>query len=95
LFANVFKSVDISAKWTQHSWILKNTAAAIPLVHAWNGIYASHSSSVPRLYTYDFERLYTNIPSDDMHAKIMQLIGKVFASHPHAAGIKVWEEAHL
>jgi len=26
----VFQSVGIDAKWTQHSWILKNTAAAIP-----------------------------------------------------------------
>jgi len=85
LFAAVFQSVGIDAKWTQHSWILRNTAAAIPLINAWNAIYASHSASLPRLYTYDFERLYTNIPSGDMHAKIMQLIGKVFASHPQHA----------
>ena len=90
LFVAVFQSVGIDAKWTQHSWILKNTAAAIPLIHAWNAIYASHSASRPRLHTYDFERLYTNIPSGDMHAKIMQLVGKVFAQH---AGIKVWDEA--
>ena len=90
LFAAVFQSVGIDAKWTQHSWILKNTAAAIPLTHAWNAIYASHSASRPRLHTYDFERLYTNIPSGDMHAKMMQLIGKVFAQH---AGIKVWDKA--
>ena len=93
LFANVFQSVDISAKWTQHSWILKNTAAAIPLIHAWNGIYLSHTATCPRLYTFDFERLYTNIPSGDMHSKIMQLIGKVFADHPGHAGIKFWEQA--
>ncbi len=49
--------------------------------------------SLPTLYTYDFERLYTNIPSGDMHAKIMQLIGKVFASDSQHAGIKVWDEA--
>ena len=90
LFVAVFQSVGIDAKWTQHSWILKNTAAAIPLIHAWNAIYASHSASRPRLHTYDFERLYTNIPSGDMHAKIMQLVGKVFAQH---AGIKVWDKA--
>ena len=47
----------------------------------------------PRLYTFDFERLYTNIPSGDMHSKIMQLIGKVFADHPGHAGIKIWEQA--
>ena len=46
-----------------------------------------------QLYRYDFERLYTNIPSGDMHAKIMQLVGKVFASHSQHAGIKVWGEA--
>ncbi len=89
----VFQSVGIDAKWTQHSWILKNTAAAIPLINAWNAIYASHSASHPRLYTYDFERLYTNIPSGDVHAKIVQLVGKVFASHSQRAGIKVWDEA--
>ncbi len=93
LFASVFQAVGIDAKWTQHSWILKNTAAAIPLTNAWNAIYASHSASLPILYTYDFERLYTNIPSGDMHAKIMQLIGKVFASDSQHAGIKVWDEA--
>ena len=93
LFANVFQSAGIDAKWTQHSWILKNTAAAIPLINAWNAIYASHSASYPMLYTYDFERLYTNIPSSDMHAKIMHLIGKVYASDSQHAGINapaVW-----
>ena len=93
LFADVFQSVGIDAKWTQHSWILKNTAAAIPLINAWNSIYASHSAPLPRLYTYDFERLYSNIPSGDMHAKIMQVVGKIFASHSQHAGIKVWEAA--
>ncbi len=93
LFAAAFQSVGINAKWTQHSWILRNTAAAIPLINAWNAIYASHSASLCRLYTYDFERLYTNIPSGDLHAKIMQLIGKVFTSHPQHAGIKIWDEA--
>ncbi|DBA89366.1 TPA: hypothetical protein ACH3X1_016227 [Trebouxia sp. C0004] len=93
LFAAVFQSVGVDAKWTQHSWVLKNTAAAIPLMNAWNSIYASHSASHPRLYTYDFERLYTNIPSGDMHTKILQLVGKIFASHLQHAGIKVWDEA--
>jgi len=58
LLAAVFQSVGIDAKWTQHSWILKNTAAVIPLINARNFVYASHSTSLPRLYTYDFERLY-------------------------------------
>ena len=49
LFAAEFQSVNIDAKWTQHSWILKNTAAAIPLTNAWNAIYASHSASHPKL----------------------------------------------
>ena len=93
LFADVSQSVGIDAKWTQHSWILKNTAAAIPMINAWNSIYASHSASLPRLYTYDFERLYTNIPSGDMHAKIMQVVSKIFASHSQHAGIKVWDAA--
>ena len=93
LFAAVFQSVGIDANWTQHSWILKNSAAAILFINAWNAIYASHSASYPRLCTYDFKRLYTNIPSGGMHAKIMQLIGKVFAHHPQHAGIAVWDEA--
>ncbi len=43
--------------------------------------------------TLDFERLFTNIPTGDMHSKIMQLIGEVFADHPGHAGLKVWEQA--
>ena len=33
LFADVLCSVGITAKWTQRSWILRNTAAAMPLIH--------------------------------------------------------------
>ena len=93
LFAAVLQSVDITAKWTQRSRILQNTAAAIPLINAWNSIYASHATSNPRLSTYGFQRLYSNIPSGDMHSKIMQLIGQIFANHPSHTGIRMWEQA--
>ena len=48
LFASVFQSVGIDAKWTQHSWILKNTAAAIPLIM--HGMPSMHDIQPHTLY---------------------------------------------
>ena len=92
LFAEVLRSVDITAEWTQRSWILKNTTAAMPLIHAWNSIFSATSPAQPMLHTYDFKRLYTNIDTADMKAQIMRRIGKIFAAHPGHAGIKVWQK---
>ena len=93
LFADVLRSVGITAEWTQRSWILKNTTAAMPLIHAWNSIFSATSTAQPMLHTYDFKRLHTNIDTADMKAQIMRLIGKIFAAHPSHAGIKVWQKA--
>ena len=92
-FAAVLQSVGITAKGAQRSWILKNTEAAIPLVHAWNSIYSEQSPSQPLLHAYDFKCLYTNIDTDDMKTQNMRLIGKVFAAHSGHVGIKVWQKA--
>ena len=93
LFADVLRSVGITAEWTQRSWILKNTTAAMPLIHAWNSIFSATSTAQPMLHTYDFKRFYTNIDTADMKAQIMRLIRKIFAAHPGHAGITVWQKA--
>lgn len=38
LFAAVMRQAGIYAEWTHRSWILKNSAEVIPLIHAWNQI---------------------------------------------------------
>ena len=94
LFAKVMKDTGIAAFWTHRSWILKNTAEVIPLIQAWNQIYAAtsaSSTSPPYLQTFDFERLYTNIDTNDMLSSIMELVRDIFSSDTRHqfAGIKV------
>ncbi|KAL3153630.1 hypothetical protein ABBQ32_013233 [Trebouxia sp. C0010 RCD-2024] len=94
LFASVMQQAGIHAAWTHRSWILKNSAEVIPLIHAWNQIYSSRSTtffSPPIVKTYDFERLYTSIDTSDMQANIMQLVREMFGLQEHAnhVGIKV------
>ena len=95
LFAVVMKQAGISQAWTHRSWILRSTADVIPLVQAWNQLYASRSSSSaaqpPSVETFDFERLYTNIDTSDMQSSIMQLVQEIFSmpQHQQHAGIKV------
>ena len=74
-----------------------NSAEVIPLVQAWNQIYASRSAhsphhTAPCVETYDFERLYTNTDTGGMQSNIMQLIQEVFdlEDHRNHAGIKVF-----
>ncbi|KAL3146424.1 hypothetical protein ABBQ32_003105 [Trebouxia sp. C0010 RCD-2024] len=88
------QQAGIQAAWTHRSWILKNSAEVIPLIHAWNQIYSSRSTTLfspPIIETYDFERLYTSIDTSDMQANIMQLVREIFGLQEHAnhVGIKV------
>jgi len=93
LFGEELQSMGISAAWTARSWVLKNTAELIPLLHIWNVQYAQHSPAPPPLDSCDFARLYTNIETADMHAQIMELVVCIFAlpQHSNHAGIKVWQ----
>ena len=83
----------ISAVWTARSWVLKNTAELIPLLHVWNVQFAQHSPAPPPSDSCDFARLYTNIETADMHAQIMELVVCIFAlpQHSNHVGIKVWQ----
>lgn len=92
-FGRVYKSVGIDAEWIARSWILKNTAAVIPLLRVWNALYADNSTEPPILQTKDFARLYTNIDIPDMKSKIMNLICIVFELEV-LVGIKVREKKH-
>ena len=90
LFGEELQSMGISAAWTARSWVLKNTAELIRLLHIWNIQYVQHSPVPPPLDPCDFARLYTNIETADMHAQIMELVACIFAlpQHSNHAGIK-------
>ena len=45
--------------------------------------------------TYDFERLYTNIPQQDLKSRLSQLVAQVFARHPDAVGVQVFKQKGL
>ena len=86
LFAAVMRQAGIHAEWTHRSWVLKNSAEVIPLIHGWNQIYSSKpttSFSSPIVETYDFERLYTSIDTSDMQTNIMQLVRGIFGLQEH------------
>ena len=85
--------MGITADWTSRSWVLRNTADLIPLLQIWNTQYAQHSIASPKLQTFDFERLYTNIHTADMQQQIMDLVHQIFGLPAHSGhvGIKVWE----
>ena len=54
LFGEELQSMGISAAWTARSWVLKNTAELIPLLHIWNVQYAQHSPAPPPLDSCDY-----------------------------------------
>lgn len=93
LFGNELKAMGITADWASRSWVLRNTADLIPLLQIWNTQYAQHSIASPKLQTFDFERLYTNIHTADMQQQIMDLVHQIFGLPAHSGhvGIKVWE----
>ncbi len=96
VFGTVYRNVGADAAWVARSWILKNTAAFIPVLEVWNTQYACYSPSAPMLAACDFARLYTNIPHADMLYRVMQLIHTVFEmdAHKNHAGIKIGEKKH-
>ena len=55
--------------------------------------YAQHSPTPPIMKALDFQRLYTNIDTDDMRHSIYSLIEDIFAlpEHENHVGIKVWQ----
>ncbi len=95
LFALVLWSVDITADWTAQSWILKSSANLIPMLRVWNFQYAQHSPTPPLMRALDFQRLYTNINTNDMRSSIYSIIQSIFAlpehSTKHHVGIRVWQ----
>ena len=92
----VYRNIGADAAWAARSWILKNTAAFIPVLEVWNTQYSCFSPSAPELAACDFARLYTNIPHNDMLEMVMQLIQIVFQmpAHSNHAGIKIREKKH-
>ena len=96
VFGAVYRNIGADAAWVARSWILKNTAAFIPVLEVWNTQYACYSPSAPLLAASDFARLYTNIPHTDLLDKVMQLTHTVFEmdAHKDHAGIKIREKKH-
>ena len=96
VFGTVYKNIGADAAWVARSWILKNTAAFIPVLEVWNTQYACFSPAAPELVACDFARLYTNIPHDDMLDMVMQLIHTAFQmpAHSNHTGIKIREKKH-
>jgi len=100
VFGAVYRNIGADAAWVARSWILKNTAAFLPVLEVWNTQYACYSSSAPLLaaceFACDFARLYTNIPHTDLLDKVMQLIHTVFEmdAHKDHVGIKIREKKH-
>ena len=74
--------LSISSEISQ-TCLKKNSTGVIPLVQAWSQLYADSSASAPFptppfLQTFDFERLYTNIGSQDMQTSIMHMVQEIF-----------------
>ncbi len=80
------------AKLLPTSWILTNSAGVIPMIKQFNSHYSTavHRCTDWNLECFDFERLYTNLPIQDLISKISQLIHLVFTTlHPNHEAIKV------
>lgn len=63
-------------------WIIKNTHGLAPFIHSFNqnaaavGEVPCKEAAMPQIF--DFERLYTNIPLNDLHACLSQLLEWLF-----------------
>ena len=93
LFGVRMASMGISAEWASRSWVLESTAQLIPLLEIWNSQYAQHTPTSPPLESCDFERLYTDIDTDNVERNITLLVSRIFDLDRHAnhVVVKVWE----
>lgn len=69
---------------------LESSAALIPLLSRFNnkrraGVFAS-------IFTHDVTNCYTNIPQDDLVARILGWLSKAWGLHPHTRFLKVSED---
>ena len=80
LFADCAATLGVSAEWANKSWVLKITTGMIPLIHAWNAGYAERAGAMPFMETWDFERLYSHIPLQDLKDSIMHVMTLIFQS---------------
>lgn len=73
------------------SWILLNSQSLIPLVHLFNSSAppSVHAAYEWQLRTFDFERLYTNLPHADLKCRLSALVRAVFAARG-AAAVKIF-----
>ena len=99
LWSSTFRSLPEEPFSTPaRPWILRSTAAMIPILNADNMRYTPFQFSTLQTHieTYDFERLYTNIPLSDLKERIASLLQEIWSLHesrPHLE-LKTRGKAH-
>ena len=77
----------LRAQYAQH-WVLQNSMAFIPVMNSWNSSHSDfqHFTTPTKLYTYDFERLYTNLDHVELKRRLCDLLGLISDLHPGPGG---------
>jgi hypothetical protein len=78
-------------------WMIFSSDQLLPVLQAFRNRGMAWDEVVRRGMhsTYDFERLYTNIPQSDLKARIGQLVDQIFALRPHMSAVKVYRQKGL
>jgi hypothetical protein len=93
-FAKTLARVDPDLCPLARSWILTNSQSLIPMIHCFNAAYvAQHATANYFHQSFDFARLYTNLPLLDVASRVCGQVKAVFEANAMRA-IKVYARGH-
>ena len=85
--------------------VIKNSAGVLRMTNEYNGSLTAEQHEQPTLmFTFDCERLYTNLPLGDLKAKFDAFFETIFAFHAQSGqtyvaisskGTAVWRTGHM
>jgi hypothetical protein len=75
-------------------WFIPASSQVVPMAQYFNARRMPYSLFVQRgmQTTWDFNRLFTNLPQQDLKLRMHDLIHQVFAMHPEAVAVKVFHK---
>ena len=78
-------------------WMITSSDQLLPVLRAFRNRGMLWSELVERKMqsAHDFERLYTNLPQQDLTMRLHRIVDDVFAMHPGAVAVIVWKQKGL
>ena len=90
--------VPVPAEGLVHTpWMISASDKLLPVLYAFRNLQLPWSELVERKMqaTLDFERLYTNLPQDDLILRLHRIVDDVFAMHEGAVAVAVYKQKGL